>query len=152
MTEAVAEKAMSIGVAKFHKLVKKGEIPKNEGYISISVVDFSAVVATEVLEAIIGDPLEWDFDYEDLAKGKTRASLRHKMSIGKLLKHPELVLPGDIKYPGNTLLGNIDISCSSSASGDVDKKITKKMAKVIWSFLKKDLETQLQDESTHFIT
>ena len=150
LTDEMVEKAMTVGVAKFCKLVKKGKIPKNEGYISISVVDFSIVEATELLQVVIGNPSKWDYDYEGLAKSKTLSSVRIGMSMGKLLKHPELVLPGDVKYSGNTLVGNIDISCSSSASGEIDKKITKKMAKIIRSFLEKDLKKQLQDESTHY--
>ena len=110
LTDEMVEKAMTVGVAKFCKLVKKVKIPKNEGYISISVVDFSIVEATELLQVVIGNPSMWDYDYEGLAKSKTLSSVRNGMSMGKLLKHPELVLPGDVKYSGNTLVGNIDIS------------------------------------------
>jgi len=152
LTDEMAEKAMSIGVSKFNKLAQKDVIPKYEGYISISVVDFVTGQATVLLEISIGDRSTWDYDYESLAKGKTMASVRNKMSMDRLLKHPELVLPGDVKYSGNTLRGNIDVSCSSSASGDVDKKITKKMAQAIVSFLKENFESQLLDETTHFFS
>lgn len=60
-----------------------------------------------------GDPDEWENPYEEIALGKTAITARTGLSSRQVqLMQPELLLDYDVCYWGNTILGNIIVSCS----------------------------------------
>jgi hypothetical protein len=153
LTKEIATEAIAEGYKLFIDMVKSGVIAKEHGFISVSVMDMHSNYSEEFATLYIGDQKLWpeNDDYAAIARGKTRASTRTKKTMAKLLvRHRELLLPGDAKYHGNTIFGNIVVSCSSPEDGNVDKKITDRVAEMCAQLMDESIKAQLQDESTHF--
>ena len=154
LTQEMVEDSIDFGVKCLGILFDDGTINRPEAFISISVVDDKrALKYQEYACRAVGDPSIWLYRYDEIARGKTKLSARTGMSARQVIElHPELLCPSDVKYWGNTIVGNIIVSCSCCEHGSVDTIVTDAVAAKCLSLIQAEVNLQLQDEDTHFFT
>ena len=154
LTQEMVEDTMGFGVKILNILFEDGTISKPEAFISISMIDDKrALNYKELAYRLIGDSDKWLYPYDEIARGKTKLSARTGLSARQVIDHhPELLCPSDVKYWGNTIVGNIIVSCSCCEHGSVDTIVTDAVAAKCLSLIQAEVNLQLQDEDTHFFT
>lgn len=151
ITEEMAKQAIELVMPMIDKMVEKEILFRREGYIIVATIDKKRRGGYKVLvEHPIGDPEAWIYPYVQICHGKVRMSARTGMSARKVIAlHPELIRPGDSKYIGSAVMGDLVVGFSSTAQGHVDEIVSYSIAYICSAMVQELLDQELQDEDRH---
>jgi hypothetical protein len=112
LTKKLADEAIDIATPTILQSMKRGFVKRFDLHIVISVMDPDGRWKT-LTERSFGNPDNWEYHYDDVARNKDNISRRTGMPTRYVHEvHPELLEPGDTVYWGNAMMDNVIVSCS----------------------------------------
>ncbi len=115
LTKEIAKEAIDLATPLILGLMDGDVTNRDDLHVVVAVNDDTPSPNEYELmaERSFGEPYRWDHNYADIARGKTMITARTGLTSRQVqLMQPELLVDGDVMFWGNTLLGNIIVSCS----------------------------------------
>jgi hypothetical protein len=147
LTGKMAEQAIDLTLPTIHELAATGVIVRRDLHIVIGTREEGYL---EVLaERSLGDPTQWGYPYDQIARSKAEISARTGLSTREVqLLRPELLEEGDTKYWGSIVGGALVVACSGVQS-HFDEAISTIILATLRGLLDEAVLEQREDKSTN---